>query len=112
MRSPATMPAVIARVARFLRRGAFAVVVTVRSLAGRACAQTGRSLAVRYGSDRVDRVAERRDGEDLHAVRNMPDDLVAVGLRGEEPLGSRVPGTLQLLADAADGADRAVGVDR
>src|SRR5215218_7510508 len=112
MRSPATTPAVIARVARFLRRGAFAVVVTVRSLAGGACAKTGRSLAVPYGSDRLDRVVERRDREDLHAVGDVPDDLVAVGLRREEPLGPRLSCTLQLLPDPADGADLALGVDR
>src|SRR5215207_8815505 len=99
MRSPATTPAVIARVARFLRRGAFAVVVTVRSLAGGACAETGRSLAVPYGSDRLDRGVDRPRARDpLPAGERAGGELV-VDAERERHAGARPADVPQLDVD-------------
>src|SRR3954454_12037747 len=112
MRRAATMPAVIASVARFLRRGAAAVVVTLRSLPGRAGGQSGRGLTVRYGFHCRHSVLQGLHRDHLQAVRDMPGDLLAVGLRCEEPARTRLLRTEHLLPDAADGPDLALGVDR
>ena len=70
------------------------------------------ALAGAQGVQRVDGLVERRDPHEPQAVRDRAERLVAVGRRRQEDRGPGLARGDELLLDAADRADLALGVDR
>src|SRR6188768_2504873 len=103
------MIAVIVR-ATLVRLGGWGAVWVTRSVCHAAREQTC-ACAGRQRVNDGERVGERAHSEDVQTLRNVPDNLVAVARGREEVVSPIANGTVHLLTDAADRADRAIRRD-